>query len=355
MKRLQKRLCVGLIFLLSLLLMSCGKDPDTEILTEEEAVADDLHMASREVFAMDTFMTLTGYGKNSEAALDAAVQEIQRLEALLSIGVDTSEVSILNRDGTVVLSEDTEAIIKQALELHNSTNGVFDISVYPLMELWGFTTDHFVVPSVEALNSTLEYVDASQIQYDAETHTATLRPGQGIDLGGIAKGYTSDRVMQIFEEYDLVSGVISLGGNVQCYSGKVDGSPWRCGIQDPNDKNAVKCVVSVKDKAVITSGGYERYFVDEDTGKTWHHILDPATGYSANNGLVSVTIVSEQGMLADGLSTSVFIMGLEKSADYWREYKNLFDMILITEAGQIYVTEGIADSVSCDVSFEILS
>lgn len=354
MKRFQKRLCVGMIFLLLLLLAGCAKETDTELSTVEDASTEDLHKASREIFAMDTYMTLIGYGEKSEEALDAAVEEIQRLEALFSIGCETSEIATLNREGEAVVSTDTETVLKQALELYESTNGTFEISIYPLMELWGFTTDSWAVPSEEEIQATLEYVDASRIQYDADTHTVTLGENQGIDLGGIAKGYTSDRVMQIFEEYDLVSGVISLGGNVQCYADKIDGSPWLCGIQDPDDKTGVLGVVSVKDKAVITSGGYERYFVDETTGDTWHHILDPSTGYSADSGLISVTIVSEKGMLADGLSTSVFIMGMDRSIDYWREYQDVFDMILITEDRDIYITEGIEGSVSSDYPLNII-
>lgn len=351
MKIIKFKNILGGIILILILLSGCGTYTDT---SQGKTNLTDIPMASQELFAMDTYMTVTGYGEKCEEAVEAAVIEIQRLEALFSVGRESSEVSVLNRDGTAVLSEDIAVVIRQALDLYDSTDGAFDISVYPLMELWGFTTDNFKVPSSDVLKSTLEYVDASKIQYDAKTNVANLQPGQGIDLGGIAKGYTSDRIMQIFEEYDLVSGMVSLGGNVQCYLGKADGSPWRCGIQDPDDQDSLMCVVSVKDKAVITSGGYERYFTDEQTGKTWHHILDPKTGYSAESGLISVTIVSEKGMLADGLSTAVFIMGLDKSIDYWREHQDLFDMILVTEEREIYITEGISDSVSSDYPFNII-
>lgn len=319
------------------------------------SIETEVAVASRDIFAMDTFMTLTGYGEKCEEAVEAAVQEIERLDTLFSVGNENSEIWKLNHEGSTKVSEDTEKVICQALELYENTDGVFDISIYPMMELWGFTSENFKKPSQEAIENTLKYVDASKIQYDEESKIVEIQEGQGVDLGGIAKGYTSDRVMQIFEEYGLVSGIVSLGGNVQCYSGKVDGSPWRCGIQDPDEKEGIMCVVSVKDKAVITSGAYERYFVDEESGETWHHILNPKTGYSADSGLSSVTIVSSDGMLADGLSTAVFIMGVDQSIDYWKKYQDLFDMILVTEDRGIYITEGIKDSVSCNYPINVVS
>lgn len=337
------------IGLTAILLSGCGS-------TSQENIPNaDIPMATQDIFAMDTYMTITGYGDHCEEAVDKAMEEIQRLDNLFSVGNPESEIAMINSDGSLPVSSDTATVIEQALDLYDSTGGVFDISIYPVMELWGFTTDTCKEPSIEELEAVLEYVDASQIQFDAEKKTLEIQTGQGIDLGGIAKGYTSDRVMQIFEEYGLVSGLVDLGGNVQCYSGKTDGSPWRCGVQDPDDESGILCVVSVKDKAIITSGGYERFFTDEETGNTWHHIIDPETGYSANNGLSSVTIVSEKGMLADGLSTSMYIMGLDNAIAYWKEHSESYDMILMTEDRDIYVTEGIKESISCEYPYEVIS
>lgn len=342
------------IGLTAIFLSGCGNIASENHVNANQTNNKDIPMATQDVFAMDTYMTITGYGESCEEAVTTAVQEIQRLDELFSVGNAESEIAMANKEGVVVASDDTATVIEQALELYDSTDGVFDISIYPIMELWGFTSNNYSEPSREEIEAVLEYVDASKIQYDSEKKTLSLQPGQGIDLGGIAKGYTSDRVMQIFEEYELVSGLVDLGGNVQCYSGKIDGSPWRCGVQDPDDETGILCVVSVKDKAVITSGGYERFFTDGETGNTWHHIIDPATGYSANNGLASVTIVSEKGMLADGLSTSMYIMGLDNAIDYWKEHRESYDMILVTEDRKIYVTEGISDTVSCEYPYEII-
>lgn len=312
--------------------------------------------ASADIFAMDTYMTVTCYGKRAEEAVAAAQAEIERLDDLLSIGKADSEISRINRDGSGVMSEDTSTMVTEALRLYDTTGGAFDITVYPLMDLWGFTTGKFAVPDAQELSALLAQCGSDKLTVNGDT--IMLAEGQGIDLGGIAKGYTSGHLMEIFEEYDLVGAVVSLGGNVQCYRTKTDGSLWRCGIQDPQDPengSAYLGVVSVADRAVITSGAYERYFVDEATGKTYHHILDPKTGYPAESGLLSVTVVSTDGMLADGLSTSCYVMGLEQSAEYWRNYGADFDLILMDENGEVYVTEPLSGQFTSDYKVHVIS
>ena len=314
------------------------------------APAPDPEAAEREVRyveAMDTFMTLTACGAHRADALDAAEAEIRRLDALLSIGNPDSEISALNRAGSAALSEDSRAMVERALELHAQTGGRFDITILPLMELWGFTSGEHHVPTEAELTEALSRVGADRLTYQPDTGKLTLDPGQSIDLGGIAKGYTSQRVMEIYRAAGVTSGLVSLGGNVQCLGARPDGTPWRIGIQDPwGAEGAMVAVVEVVDEAVITSGGYERYFVDEDTGITYQHILDPGTGMPANGDLASVTIVSPDGTLADGLSTALYIMGLARAADYWRAHSDAFQAILIDRDGAIYVTEGLAPSVT---------
>lgn len=314
-------------------------------------------LSQQEIFAMDTYMTLTGYGENCEEAVNAAIEEIERLDELLSVGKENSEISAINENGNGKVSEDTEYMLKESLSLYETTEGAFDITVYPLMEAWGFTSDHFHVPESGEIEAILETVDSSVIKYDSASKTIGLDKGQGIDFGGIAKGYASGRVMEIFEQYNLTSGMVSLGGNVHCYSTKTDGSLWRVGIVKPDSVESdadMLGVVSVKDKAVITSGGYERFFEDEETGKTYHHILDPATGYPAESGLISVTIVSDNGMLADGLSTALFIMGLEKADNYWKQYGDSFEMILMDENGTVYITEGLEQDFSTKFPLSVI-
>ena len=308
---------------------------------------------SRDIFAMDTYMTLTAYGKNAKKALDEAVDEINNIEQLVSTGIDSSEVSQINKNGKGSVSETTGYLIKRSKEIYDSTNGVFDITIYPIMQAWGFPTENYCVPGKKELKKLRGLMGADHVLYDEKKQEVTLnKEGMKIDLGGIAKGYTSSKVMDIFKENGISSAVISLGGNVQTLNGKPDGSDWRVAVENPADTGSYIGVLSIKDKAVITSGGYERYFKQD--GKTYHHIIDPATGYPANNGLTSVTIVSDDGTLADGLSTSLFIMGSEKAQKYWKEHSDEFDTILVKDDGSILVSEGIADYFTSESDFTII-
>ncbi len=346
---IRARLAAGLLALAALL-GACSYSAAGEPADPEAALSSDRYLES-----MDTLMKLTAYGSQREAALDAAEEEILRLDALLSTGDAGSEVSALNRDGGGTLSTDTLALVSRSLELYEETGGAFDITVYPLMQLWGFTDKNYRVPTQDELDETLAVVGADQLALDAQSGTLTLGEGQAIDLGGIAKGYTSQRVMELYREAGVTSGMVSLGGNIQCLGLKPDGTPWRIGIQDPwSAEGSIAAVVEVADQAVVTSGGYERYFVDEETGITYQHILDPATGYPAGSGLASVSIVSDDGTLADGLSTALYLLGLEGSCDYWRAHSSEFEALLIDDAGAIYVTEGLAQSVTAEDGFTVI-
>lgn len=335
------------------LLSGCGQKAentntaDQSGTTQEVSAQDNQTEASRDIFAMDTYMTVTAYGENAEEAVDAAETEIERLDALLSTGDAQSEIAKLNASGSAELSEDAAYLTERAMELYQETDGAFDIAIYPVMEAWGFPTQNFQVPSEETLKNLLPLTDVGNISYDKETRMISFeKEGMKIDLGGIAKGYTSSRIMDIYKEHGITSGLVNLGGNVQALGTKTDGSKWKVAVQSPDNEEDYLGILSIQDKAVITSGGYERYF--EQDGVTYHHIIDPKTGYPAENGLISVTIVSADGTLADGLSTSLFIMGEEKAAEFWRAHKDEFDTILLSEDGTLYVTEGIENDFTTD-------
>lgn len=309
--------------------------------------------AQKDLFAMDTYMTLQAYGENAQEAVDRAAEEIVRLDDLLSTGNSGSEIALLNQNGSGILSEDAGYLVERAMELYEETDKVFDIAVYPVMEAWGFTTQEYRVPEEEELKDLLSLTDVSKIVYDPETREISFgKEGMKIDLGGIAKGYTSSRIMDIYRECGIESGLVNLGGNVQALGIKTDGSKWRIAIQSPEGEEDYLGILEIQDQAVITSGGYERYF--EQDGVSYHHIIDPATGYPAQSGLVSVTIVSADGTLADGLSTSLFIMGKDKAISYWREHSESFDFIIETEEGMLYVTEGAADSFTSELPMEVV-
>ncbi len=321
--------------------------------TESEETTENTKEAVRDIFAMDTYMTVKAYGENADEAVELAEAEILRLDALLSTGAEDSEIAQINANGGGAVSDDTAYLLMRSLELYDDTEGAFNIAVYPIMEAWGFTGGNYNVPEDEVLQPLLQLTDVSAIDLNQEKMQVTFdTPGMKIDLGGIAKGYTSARIMDIFMECGVESGLVSLGGNVQALGRKTDGSFWKVAIQNPDDASGYIGVLETADKAVITSGGYERYF--EEDGVTYHHIIDPATGYPAENGLVSVTIVSADGTLADGLSTSLFIMGKDKAIDYWKDRSDIFDMILMTDDGKIYISEGIEDSFSSDYEYDVV-
>ncbi len=298
--------------------------------------------AEASIFAMDTFMTITAYGTQAEEAVQEAQHEIEYLDQLLSAGSSDGEVGEINQNGFGSCSQDTAYLLERSFELHEKTDGAFNVMMYPLMEKWGFISGDYKVPPQEAIDRLLPLTDISKVSYDSkEGKIQFLEKGMKIDFGGIAKGYTSSCIMDIFEQYNISSGIVNLGGNVQVKGKKTDGSDWRVGIRDPKGEKEYLGILSVSDKAVITSGGYERVF--EENGVKYHHILDPKTGKPAQGGLDSVTIVCEDGTLADGLSTSLFVMGFEEAQNYWMDHSNEFDMILVANDGTIYVTEGLED------------
>lgn len=288
-------------------------------------------------FAMDTAMDFTVYG--DAALLDEAETLIGSLEEQVSVTDEHSNIYAIDHTGSGSLSGNAAELMEQALELCRRTGGALDISVYPIVRAWGFTTGSYQVPDEKTIQSLLPLVDYTQIQYDAATGVVTLPEGMEIDLGSVAKGYAGQLAAQMLREHGVQSALLNLGGNVQTVGTKPDGSPWQIGIKDPQGEDAMM-VLSVEDQAVVTSGGYERYF--EQDGQTYWHIMDPSTGHPADSGLLSVTIVGKQGIICDGLSTSLFVMGLEKAADLWAQSGD-FEAVFVTASGEVYITEGLQD------------
>lgn len=331
---------------------SVSEESQTTAISATQQSTENLPQASRDIFAMDTVMSVTAYGEEAEDAAVAAVDEINRLDTLFSVGNADSDIAKLNTEKTAVVSEETFSLVERSLELYKSTDGALNITIYPLMEAWGFTTGDYRVPEQTELTALLGTMQIDDIQCDGDTNTIALPENTKIDLGAIAKGYTSSRLMDLFAEYDVVSALVSLGGNVQVYNTKPDGSKWRVAVEDPfsDSEDAYAGILSLQDQAAITSGAYERYF--EQDGVRYHHILDPSTGYPAASGLSSVTIVSADGTLADALSTALFVMGKDKAVAYWRAHADEFDMVLIEDNGKMTISEGLEGSFSSDKTYE---
>ena len=293
---------------------------------------------SSDFFAMDTYMSVKTYGTD---ATGAAEDEARRLEALFSVTDAESEIGKLNANGRVDASDETVELIEKALEISGITDGALDITVYPAVRAWGFTTGEYSVPSPEKIEELRDLIGFTNVKTDG--NTVSVPDGYMVDLGAVAKGYLGDRVRDILKNEGVTSAIADLGGSIVTVGGKPDGSPWRVAIRDPNGDGSFG-VIEVRDKCVVTSGGYERYFTDEDGVKRWH-IIDPATAEPADAGLLSATVIGEDGALCDGLSTALFVMGAEKAEATWRK-EGGFEMILVTITGDVLVTDGIKDSFS---------
>ncbi len=289
---------------------------------------------------MGTKMAHKAFGKHATEALRAVEHEAHRLECLLSRflpGSDISRVNLNSGKRNETVSNETFEILSFALKLSTISKGLFDITVGPLVDLWDYK--HSIdPPSGNDLKRILPFVNYKDLILDSIQKTAGLKkPGQSVDLGGIGKGFASDCLIEMLQEYDVKSAFSNIGGNVSTLGNKPDGSPWWVGIRHPR-QNGLLGAVAVNGKAVVTSGDYERYFIGKD-GKRYHHILNPITGYPSEAGLVSVTIVANSAMTADALSTAVFVSGLERGLDMIE--KNESEAILVDENLRIYVTKGL--------------
>jgi len=299
-------------------------------------------MASRTFFAMDTVMTISATG--DEELLDGLQTMVQRLEKLLSVTDPESEVYALNHNGSAALSPNTREILEDALHLCAETGGALDITVYPAMCAWGFTTDKNRVPDDAELAELLPYIDYRQVILEDET--AAIPEGVMVDLGAVAKGYTALVLTQMLRDMEVESALLDLGGNIQAIGENPEGRPWGVAIQHPGGEGYLG-ILNITDKAVVTSGGYERNF--EQDGEVYHHILDPKTGKPARSGLQSVTVVGTSGLTCDALSTALYVMGYEKAIDLWRSRED-FECILMDDSGHIYITEGLEGSFAPQVS-----
>lgn len=296
---------------------------------------------SSTIFAMDTVMTLTAYGKHAKEGLSAAQAEINRLEKVLSVTREDSEVWAIDHStgAPVTVGVDTAALLDAATELGDRTGGILDVTLYSVVNAWGFTTGDYRIPDSAELADLLSRVDYHAIERNGDT--VTLPAGMELDFGALAKGYAGEQCVALLKEAGVTSAILNLGGNVQTVGAKPDGSPWRVAVRDPagEDEDYVGWL-ELTDEAAVTSGGYQRYF--EEGGVRYWHIIDPATGAPARSGLLSATIVGKSGTVCDGLSTAVFVMGREKALDDWRQRRD-FEAILIDENHTVWVTAGLVD------------
>ena len=293
-----------------------------------------------EVISMGTMITLKVLGRKARTAINRAKHYLKQLEGELSRFIPNSKVSLLNRyagEKGAFFSPNLLALIQKAIDISHASQGAFDITITPLMTLWNFKNAN--QPPIKGdITQTLKLVDYKDIIIDIEKQIIKLaNKDQAVDLGGIAKGYAGDEIIKIFRLLGITSGFINLGGNVATLGLKEE-DYWQVGVNHPR-QNKILGIIRVKDKTVVTSGDYERYFIDQK-GQRYHHILNPITGYPADSGLMSVSIVADEGVLADALATSIMILGEDKGLQLLRTFPHV-EAVLIKDNLDVIVTEGL--------------
>ena len=327
-KRTRVTKTISLILCLALLLPLCA-------CTSAEPVQE-------QVFAMDTIMTLTAYGKHAEAGLNSAKGIIEAMDSMLDPDSESSYTyKINNANGkAVTVTPQITQMLNTAFDVYEKSKGALDLSVYPLYLAWGeFKEETGRVPSgaeIEELLKNLNFGDMEITGFAGESNY-TVRFPAGTEISFCAAAYA----IQAMKKEGVESGIVSLGGNVQTLGTKPDGSNWTVAVEDPHDTSSYVGTLSVGQTAIVTSGSYQRYFID-DNGTRYHHLINPKTGRPADSGLLSVTIICEDGTLADCLSTAMFVLGEDAALNYWRNNGG-FEMIMITTDNQIICTNGLIE------------
>ena len=313
---------------------------------------------------LNTAVQITIYDSQDKALLDDCLALCDKYELIFSRTNDKSELYKLNHrkdvsdgdfstDGPTTpcpvsgtadtwhISEDLAALLSEGLDITRESDGAFDIAIAPLTSLWDFTAEDPEVPDDAAIQKALPLCSSDGVTIDGEDITLPSDDIQ-FDVGAIAKGYIADRLKDFLIKKGVKSAIINLGGNVLCIGSKPDGTPFKIGIQKPfADRNETEAVMDITGKSVVSSGIYERGFKQD--GKLYHHILNPQTGYPYDNGLISVTIISDQSVDGDALSTTCFALGLEDGLKF-AEKKGV-QAVFITEDYELHYTDGFRDEI----------
>jgi FAD:protein FMN transferase len=304
----------------------------------------------RQDFHMGTVISQKSFGSKAQKALEEVDARMIEIENRMTINAPGSETDKLNNQAgksEVKLSPDVIHVLSVAKKYAELSDGAFDVTVGPLVQAWGIFTDHARIPEQNEIDELKKLVGNNGLTVDEKNNTAKLaREGQIADLGGIAKGYAGDEAIRIYKENGLKAAYVNLGGNVVVMGKKPDGTEWNVGVQNPRGVNGqIVGILKVSDKAVVSSGDYERFF--EQDGKRYHHIIDPKTGYPSESDLMGTTIVTESSTVADALSTSTFVLGLEKGMKLVENLKGV-EALFITKDKKIYITPGLKDKFTLD-------
>jgi len=303
---------------------------------------------SQTYFMMDTVIEikLLSDSETAQPIFSDCGEMMRRVEQALSRTDPESTVARFNAAGEVLLDKDTAAVLKAALDVFVTTEGAFDPSVERLIALWSSCAAADRLPTEQEMSEALLCVDASRLTLSGQTLSCADLPTT-VDLGGIGKGYAIDQVIAYLKTTPVSGGVVSFGGNIAVFGAKPSGEPYRIGLKDPSNTSGVLGYLEMESGVISVSGDYERYVTIQ--GQRYHHILDPQTGYPADNGLRSVAVICENGALADALSTALFVMGREKAMEFYRAGHYEFEAIFVTD-GEVMLTDGLASSHSFDMA-----
>ena len=297
-------------------------------------------VSEKDFYAMDTFMTVTVYGRGGQNAVDKTVLAINGVDAAYSISSANGEIARLLRDGRIDSpSQGLLQMLECAKLLYERTNGAYDVSAYALYQLWRDCEKEGRVPGDSEIAAAKSLCGMDRITFDS--NSVELNGVKGIDLGSIAKGYSGKAAAELLKAEDVSGALLVLGGNVVAYGCKPYGKTFRIGITDPLSTSALCGSVEVADLSVVTSGKYNRRY--EVDGTVYHHIIDVKSGYPCENGVASVTVVCDDGMWADALSTALFLIGKDAALEYYKTYGG-FEAVIVTDDGAITVTDGLKDS-----------
>lgn len=332
---------ISLLFIISIFLTGCSNDSGSNTESAKNPPSE-----TGNIFLMDTLITMKVYGVNAQEVIDKSFDRLKDIENEMSRTIENSEISKINSSPgkAIQVSTDTFRVIKKSLEYAEYTDGRFDPSIGPLVELWGIGTDHARVPSEQEIKKARDLVNYKWVVINKDEKTVKLlKEGMLLDLGAITKGYAADEVRTIVKNAGFESAYVNLGGNVLVIGSKPDGTPWNIGIQDPRqERGNVIASLEVSDKTVVTSGNYERYF--EKDGVIYHHILNPFTGKPTRNNLTSISIITRDSFDADALSTSAYIMGVENGMKMVENLDNI-EAIFVTDNQEVILSSGLQDKV----------